>query len=202
LPRIPRREVAFYRFDWRGGDAAAVVLGAFDKLLRTAPAALNAVEMAQAYPVGAGGPREAMDVFSRGQYIGPLSDLRTLVQPLIDAAGKPARTVLQTMKYWDMQRMFAFAETARHSFGDISRYSTKSLPDAVIAKVVDLLVQCPTRTAESNGSVWSLGWVGGPVIKSIGAATPRMYRASQQVDTIYLRGTPSPRAGLLRCERT
>lgn len=168
LPQIPRREVAFYRFDWRGADAAAAVLGAFDKLLKTAPAALNAVATAQASPVGAGGPREAIDVFSRGQYIGPLSDLQALVEPLIDAAGKPAKTLLQTMKYWDMQRMFATAETARHSFGDISRYSTTPLPDAVIAKVADLLVQCPTRTADSNGSMWSLGWVGGPAMKAHG----------------------------------
>ena len=58
----------------------------------TAPAALNAVATAQASPVGAGGPREAIDVFSRGQFIGPLSDLRSLVQPLIDAAGTPAKT--------------------------------------------------------------------------------------------------------------
>ena len=168
LPKVPRRDVAFYRFDWRGADAAAAVLGAFDKLLKSAPAALNAVAMAQASPVGPGGPREAIDVFSRGQYIGPLSELRTLVQPLIDAAGTPAKTVLQTIRYWDMQRMFATAETARHSFGDISRYSTKPLPDAIVAKVADLLAECPTRTADSNGSMWSLGWVGGPVMNSIG----------------------------------
>ncbi|MFL5830566.1 MAG: FAD-binding oxidoreductase [Solirubrobacteraceae bacterium] len=168
LPRIPRRDVAFYRFDWRGADAAAAVLGAFDKLLKTAPAALNAVAMAQASPVGPGGPREAIDVFSRGQFIGPLSELQTLVQPLIDAAGVPAKTVFQTKSYWDMQRMFASAETTRHSFGDISRYSTKPLPDAVTAKVADLLAECPTRTAESNGSMWSLGWVGGPVMNAVG----------------------------------
>jgi FAD/FMN-containing dehydrogenase len=168
LPLVPRREVAFYRFDWRGADAAAAILGAFDKLLTSAPAALNAVAMAQASPVGDGGPREAIDVFSRGQFIGPLSDLRSLVQPLVDAAGTPAKTVLQTLKYWDMQRMFASAETTRHSFGDISRYSTRPLPDAVAAKVADLLANCPTRTPDSNGSMWSLGWVGGPVIHSVG----------------------------------
>ena len=51
-------------------------------------------------------------MFSRGQYIGPLSELEDLVQPLIDAAGTPVKTTLTTMRYWDMQRMFASAETA------------------------------------------------------------------------------------------
>ena len=168
LPKVPRDEVAFYRFDWRGADAAAAVLSAFDKLLATDPAELNAVASAQASPVGPGGPREAVDVFSRGQYIGPLSELRELVQPLIDSAGTPAKTVLQTMSYWDMQRMFASREGERHSFGDVSRYSTKPLPDAIAGKIADLLAECPTRTAAENGSMWSLGWVGGPVVGAVG----------------------------------
>ena len=144
------------------------MLSAFDKLLTTAPAELNAVASAQASPVGPGGPREAIDVFSRGQYIGPLSELRELVQPLIATAGTPAKSVLQTMTYWDMQRMFASAEAERHSFGDVSRYSTKPLPDAIAGKIADLLAECPTRTAAENGSMWSLGWVGGPVVGSVG----------------------------------
>lgn len=168
LSRIPVSEVAFYRFDWRGADAATAVLRAFDHLLATAPAALNAVASAQAAPVGAAGPREAVDVFSRGQYIGPLSELRALVQPLIDAAGPPAKTTLTTYKYWDMQRMFATAETARHAFGDISRYSRAPLPDSVYAQIGDLLAACPSRSAASNGSMWSLGWVGGPVVNAVG----------------------------------
>ncbi len=168
LAKVPRSHVAFYRFDWRGADAAAAVLGAFDKILKHAPAALNAVAQAQASPVGSGGPREAVDVFSRGQYIGELSELRDLVQPLIDAAGPPAKTQLETKTYWDMQRMFASVEAERHSFGDISRYSREPLPDHVVAKVADLLADCPTRTKDENGSMWSLGWVGGPVVNAVG----------------------------------
>src|SRR6185437_12171264 len=87
LQRIPRQDVAFYRFDWRGAEAAAAVLGAFDHVLAKAPAALNAVAQAQAVPLRAGeNKRDAITVFSRGQYIGPLSELKELVQPLITAA--------------------------------------------------------------------------------------------------------------------
>ena len=168
LHRIPPRDVAFYRFDWRGADAAGAVLGTFDKILERAPAAFNAVAMAAATEIGSGGPREAINVFSRGQFIGPLSELRDLVQPLIDAAGKPAQSTLKTMSYWDMQGVFASTEGPRHGWGDISRYSRKPLPDHVMAKVADLLANCPSRNADENGSMWSLGWVGGPVVGSVG----------------------------------
>jgi FAD/FMN-containing dehydrogenase len=167
LQRIPRADVAFYRFDWRGADAAGAVLGAFEHVLAKAPAALNAVAQAQAVPVQAGeNKRDAVTVFSRGQYIGPLSELKELVQPLIAAAGPPVKTQLETFKYWDMQRMFASAEAERHGFGDLSRYASKPLPDVVHAKLADLLANCPSRDAASNGSMWSLGWVGGPVVDS------------------------------------
>ena len=41
LARIPVTEVGFYRFDWRGADAAAAAFGAFDRVLAKAPAALK-----------------------------------------------------------------------------------------------------------------------------------------------------------------
>jgi FAD/FMN-containing dehydrogenase len=167
LVPIPRPDVAFYRFDYRGADAAAAVLAAFDKMLQTAPAALNAVAMSQAAPIMAGGPREAINTFSRGQYIGPLSELRELVSPLL-AAATPVTMTLETLPFWKMQRMFASVEAEHHAFGDISRYSRAPLPDSVVAQVIDLVAACPTRDATNNGSMWSLGWVGGPVVDSIG----------------------------------
>jgi hypothetical protein len=188
LKRIPRADVAFYRFDWRGADAAAAVLGAFDRVLAKAPAALNAVAQAQAVPLATGeNRRDAITVFSRGQYIGPLSELRELVQPLIDAAGAPVKTQLQTLKYWDMQRVFASVEAERHGFGDLSRYSNRPLPDHVVAKVADLLANCPSRDEASNGSMWSLGWIGGPVVDSF---RPRETAYVHRDMLTMLRATP------------
>lgn len=202
LPRVPRAEVAFYRFDWRGADAAAAALGAFDRLLVGAPAALNAVAMAQAAPVGAGGPREAIDVMSRGQFIGPLEELRALVQPLIDAAGTPVRAQLTTMPFWEMQRMFASREGERHAFGDFARFSRAPLPEAAVARVVELLADCPSRTPEANGSIWSLGWVGGPVVGRVGRrATAYVHRDAHtllRATPVWPRGAPrTVRDGLL-----
>ncbi|MGH9276507.1 MAG: FAD-binding oxidoreductase [Acidimicrobiales bacterium] len=155
--------VGFYRFDYRGADAAGAVLSAFHRVLQAAPAAFNAVYAAQATPVGAGGPREAIDVFTRGQYVGPLSELRDLVQPLL-AAATPTKTVLQQQTFWDTFRGFASAEPPQHSFGDISRYADRPIPDSAVAQLIDTLAACPSRSTTANGSFWSLGWVGGPVV--------------------------------------
>jgi FAD/FMN-containing dehydrogenase len=167
LAEVPRPQVSFYRFDYRGADDAAAVLAAFDRVLKTAPTGFNAVAMSQASEVGAGGPREAIDTFSRGQYIGPLDELQQIVSPLL-AAATPVKTTLTTMSFWDMQRMFASVEAQHHSFGDISRYSKAPLPDSAVAKVVDLLAACPSRDKTNNGSIWSLGWIGGDKVNSVG----------------------------------
>jgi FAD/FMN-containing dehydrogenase len=160
LQRIPVRTVSFYRFDYRGADDAVAVLSAFDRLLAQAPDALNAVAMSQAVEVGPGGPREAITTFSRGQYLGAMSDLIGLVKPLLEAA-TPVKTTLQTLSFWEMQAMLDATDGELHSFGDISRYAATPLPEGVIAKMVELLSECPSRDANNNGSVWSLGWIGG-----------------------------------------
>ena len=54
---------------WVAGGVTAM-LAAVDALAQTAPAGLNMSSSAQATPVGAGGPREAIDAFVRGQYVG------------------------------------------------------------------------------------------------------------------------------------
>jgi FAD/FMN-containing dehydrogenase len=166
LARIPVQNVSFYRFDYRGADAAGAVLSKFDEILQAAPPALNAVAMAQAVEVGPGGPREAIATFSRGQYLGSMSELTDLVSPLLEVA-TPVKTTLQTMSFWEMQALLAGTEAELHSYGDVSRYSAAPLPAAAVAGVVDLLARCPSRDANNNGSVWSLGWVGGDVVNAV-----------------------------------
>jgi FAD/FMN-containing dehydrogenase len=163
LVEVPQFRIGFYRFDWQGADAAAAVLTAFDKLLATAPDALNCVAMAEAIDGGSGGPSEAIHVMSRGQYIGPVDELRDLVQPLLDAA-TPSKQTLEETTFWDVQRLIATPEPLSHSFGDISRYAADRVPESAIAEMVDLLVECPSRSDDANGSIWSLGWVGGGVV--------------------------------------
>ena len=167
LVKVPVQTVSFYRFDYRGADAAAAMLAAFDELCEHAPPEFNADSGAQAVPVGPGGPREAIDSFSRGQYLGPVEELQELVRPMQEAA--PTTSVqFETMPYWDMQQFFATAEQPRHSWGDISRYAQGRLPDHVYGRLAELIAECPSRSEDTNGSFWSLGWVGGSVINSIG----------------------------------
>lgn len=168
LAKIPRPEVAFYRFDYRGAEAAGAVLSAFDEMLQTAPTELNAVAMAQATEIGRGeGARDAIASFSRGQYLGPLHELLEIVIPLIRVRGL-SEAKLETMPFWKMQETLTTQETALHSFGDISRYSRAPLPTRTVMKLVDLLAECPSRDEHNNGSMWSLGWVGGKKVNSIG----------------------------------
>jgi FAD/FMN-containing dehydrogenase len=167
LQPVPRGSVTYYRFDYRGADAAAAVLSAFHEVLASAPAAFNGVAMAQAAPVGAGGPREAIDVFTRGQYLGPASELRDIVAPLRKLRGLTGATVT-AMPFWDAQRIFASTEPPVHSFGDISRYAPAPIPPPTVQRVVDLLARCPSRSDDANGAFWSLGWVGGDVVNAVG----------------------------------
>jgi FAD/FMN-containing dehydrogenase len=163
LATVPPTDVVYYRIDWKGADAAAAVLAAFHGILQNAPPALNAVAMAQATPVGGDGPRGAITVFSRGQYVGPIDELRSLIGPLL-AVPKSTSSTIEPKTFWNMQQMFASTEQESHSFGDISRYAAKPIPDSAVAKLVDLLAACPSRDDKNNGSIWSLGWVGGKVV--------------------------------------
>ena len=169
LVKVPVENVAYYRFEWRGADAAAAVLAAFDQLLPKAPAAFNAVAMAQAGEIGKGGPREAIDVMSRGHYLGPVDDLRDLVAPLL-AAAKPTKQTVEEVPFWDMQKAWTSEETESHSFGDISRYAAEPLPEKATNALIELLAECPSRSEKANGSIWSLGWVGGEVVDRFGPA--------------------------------
>ncbi len=166
--KIPRPQVAFYRFDYRGAEAAGAILSAFDEMLQTAPDELNAVAMSQATTIGHGeGPRDAIATFSRGQYLGPIHELLEIVIPLMRVDGL-FEAKLETLPFWKMQETLTTQEAALHSFGDISRYSRAPLPTSTVAKLVDLLAACPSRDEHNNGSMWSLGWVGGKKVNSIG----------------------------------
>jgi FAD/FMN-containing dehydrogenase len=157
--------VSWYRFDWRGAEAAEAVLYTFNNLIAKAPAALNAVAAATAVKEeGADGPRDAIEVFSRGQYIGPLDELKDLVQPLIDAAGTPLKSELRPIGFWEVVKIISTIEPPSHGFGDISRYAVDPLPQSAVTELVDLVSLSPSRDNDNNGSIWSLGWVGGSVV--------------------------------------
>ncbi|MEZ4495352.1 MAG: hypothetical protein R2845_00910 [Thermomicrobiales bacterium] len=149
--------VTYFRFDWSGSDAAMEAFAAFHTILETAPDALNAVAMAEALPLDGQTPEEAIHTMSRGQYIGPIDELEDLIQPLRAVAG-PDSVVVEEKSFWAMQRQIASEEPVRADcFGDISRYANESVPDDVIAEMVDVLIESPVRTDDANCSIWSSG---------------------------------------------
>lgn len=160
LVESPTFNVTYYRYDWTGAEAAGLVLDAFNNLIATAPNELNAVAMAQATEIGNGSAEEAIAVMSRGQFIGPIDDLRDLIAPLLEI-GSPDSEVLEEMTFWDAQMIWPTEEAPPHSWGDISRYAADPIPQSAVEDIVELLVSCPSRSEDANGSFWSLGWVGG-----------------------------------------
>jgi FAD/FMN-containing dehydrogenase len=121
LVEVPRKQVSYYVAEWRGAEAATAAFIAFDEIMRTAPAAFNAVLMVQAAPVAAAGPREAMYVWTRGQYIGLIAELWDLLAPLLKAAGAPLGLEFYELPFWEAQHRFTDSPSKPHSFGDISR---------------------------------------------------------------------------------
>jgi FAD/FMN-containing dehydrogenase len=163
LAKIPRANSVFFKLAWRGAEAATAMLTAVDTLLQKAPPELNLSSMAQATSVGSGGPREAIDVMARGHFLGTEADLRDLLAPLLAIPGA-TETTIADQPFWTTARTFLSDESTPHSWGDISRFTDRPVPSDAYARLVELLVACPSRTPESNGAIWSLGWVGGSVV--------------------------------------
>jgi FAD/FMN-containing dehydrogenase len=194
LLAVPRPAVSYYLAWWRGADAAAGAFTAFDQILRTAPAGFNAVLMAQAAPVKAAGPREAMWVWTRGQYLGPLGELHDLIRPMLAAAGRPAELELRELPFWSAQQTFTDEPAPPHSFADISRYAAGPLPEQAVVDLVELVARCPSRSAGAHGSIWNMGWVGGDVVDSVPrTATAYVHRGMMTLwrpTTVWPNGAP------------
>ena len=78
LPEMPRQKVAFYRFDWRGADAATAVLSTHLTMSSPEmPGGFNAVAQAQACRLGPEGPREAITCSPAVSTSAPSGELET-----------------------------------------------------------------------------------------------------------------------------
>jgi FAD/FMN-containing dehydrogenase len=176
LERVPLI-VAYYRFAWTGAENAIAVLNAFHNILVSAPPEFNAVASATALPLEDGqGPRDAIGVWTRGQFIGSVETLRGILRPLLDIAGKTAED-LGPIQFWEAQRRFAGPDLSTpHAFGDISRYARAPLSLQTVTNLVAMLADCPWRTLTANGSFWSMGWVGGVVNDKAPDATAYVHR--------------------------
>jgi FAD/FMN-containing dehydrogenase len=183
---VPRGDIVYYRFTWTGADAALAMLVALDRIHQTAPPEFVASAGVQATPADVDGPRAAMDVFVRGQFLGSEDDFMSIVEPLLQAA-PPATRDIRVEPFWEVAPRFTNAESENHSWGDISRYADGPLPESALERVVDLIADAPSRTESTNVQFWMIGWVGGAVIDSIGRTdTAYVHRGMTEL----LRPTP------------
>ena len=164
LVEAPQGEAVYYRVDIAGADAAIEMFAAVDALEQDSPPEFVASCYAEPTPLGADGdPRAAVTGWVRGQFIGSMSDFMDLAAPILGMAGEVDRT-LQSRPWWDIAQGFTSAEAENHSWGDLSRYTDRALPTPAIEQLVDLVADCPQRSAATHGELWMLGWVGGPVL--------------------------------------
>jgi FAD/FMN-containing dehydrogenase len=183
---VPRGDVVYYRFGWTGADAALAMLVALDRIHQTAPPEFVASAGVQATPADDIGPRAAMDVFVRGQFLGSEDDFMAIVAPLLEAA-PPASRDIRVEPFWEVAPRFTNPESENHSWGDISRYANAPLPERALERVVALIADAPSRTASTNVQFWMIGWVGGAVMDSVGRTdTAYVHRGMTEL----LRPTP------------
>ena len=168
LVPVPQDDVIFYRFDWRGADAATAMFAAVDALQQSAPPEFIASGMAQATPIEAGSSaRDAMDVMLRGQFLGSRADFDDLIAPVL-AGNEPAKSEIVAQPFWRTAAIFTSKEAENHSWGDISRYTDHALPSPTTEAIVQHVADAPSRSASDNAQFWMLGWVGGEVVDRVG----------------------------------
>lgn len=164
LAEVPQGDIVYYRIDIAGADAAGEMFAAVDALEQTSPPEFVASCYAQPMPLGADGDaRRAVTGWVRGQFIGSMDDFMGLAAPLLAIDGISAQTVV-AQPWWDTAQGFTSAESENHSWGDISRYTDRALPSKAIEDLVDLVAECPQRSASTHGELWMIGWIGGAVI--------------------------------------
>jgi hypothetical protein len=112
----------------------------------------------------------------QGHFIGPESDLRDLLTPLLEVKTPPIEQAIEELPFWESQTRLLEPETEAHAFTDISRFANAPLPNDVIQQIVSQLVDCPHRTDQAHGIVTILGWVGGTLTQTARDATAYVHR--------------------------
>ena len=167
-------DVAIYDFRWDWEHARAVA----DAWQRFAPKAPDELFSILKLANAATDPKRepAPFVTSYGQFFGPASELRDLLEPLL-AAGGPATQRVAEMSYLDAQAYWAGCEDGpercaanveRVSYKAKSQYVSKQLPDAGIETMIDWVERWPGSSSAGGGAV-QLDPAGG----AINAFSPR-----------------------------
>lgn len=167
----PVDEVAIYDLAWDWDDAAAV-FAAFQGVIRPAPDEFSArIGVGRAGETGArAGPPS---ITALGQYFGPVSELRELLAPALDA-GRTTKRLIDRRTFWQAKDYF-FDNVPHDAFAVKSAYVDEPLSEAG----VDVLLRAVERwpgSSNDDGAGAALFASGGAINRVPAAATAFVHR--------------------------
>ena len=180
-------KVAYFATGFSGRDATARACAALDKILRTAPDAFSAFALVKTSP-RAGQPDAAPWQLDQaefpntevvGSYLGSVDDLRDLAAPLL--ALQPAERVFESGNFWQAQDWLAVEPGMRRGWAEVNRYMGRSLTDAEIGEMVDLLAKAPFGREDRYVEFGLFGWAGGAVAKRAPADSAYVHRDATSI---------------------
>ena len=199
LVELPRRSITVYGMLFHGQDQAVAALGAYDKLMLTAPVELSGFtgltnERALGYSRGNPGTRSLFPELSiDGCYLGPANEAQDLLKP-VRAAARPDDWVIGEFEFWTGQiNWLAVPDQPKHGFAEGARFTSAALPDQVITDLIDRVVSAPGGTGEAYAEVRLMCWSGGHVINGVApGATAYVHRDSNSLlrPAVWWRDTP------------
>jgi FAD/FMN-containing dehydrogenase len=147
----PVGDVAIYDFLWSWEDARAV----FDAWQRFAPHAPDELSSVCQLTNAAADPsrdRPEPFVFSQGQYLGPESELRSLLEPLL-TAGTPTQQTLTTVSFVDAQKRWEGGDSSRSPYKAKSDYVAELFPDQAIETMIRWVEDWPGSSDPHGGAI-------------------------------------------------
>lgn len=160
--------VSVYKLEWHWSDAATM-LTALQKMMLSAPD-----ELGCRIGLGATGLHKlTFEASTLGEYVGPVSQLRELLAPVI-AAAKPTSVTIEEVPIAAAIRFLA-ADVPFDRFAAKSSYAVEPFSDAAAATLVRELDKIP-GSSNSGGNGIAIFCLGGAVNKAPAGATAYVHR--------------------------
>jgi FAD/FMN-containing dehydrogenase len=167
----PVDDVGLYDISWKWTDAPAV-FEAFQAVIQKAPDEFSA-RLGVGIPGTAGGGKGAPSISALGQYFGPVSELRELLDPALKAAPTTKR-LIAPRTFWQAKDYF-FDNTPRDAFAVKSAYLGKPLAQAGVDVLLRAVEAWP-GSSNTDGAGAALFASGGEINRVPADATAFVHR--------------------------
>lgn len=126
-------------------------------------------------------PDRRLRVYALGQYYGPVSELRAILDPVYQVAA-PATVRMSFEPYWDAQVILA-EEGLPEYLQESSRFAYSNLTDEALALIFDELRQWP---GPSGSAAWNLFLTGGQIDRLGRTETAYCHRGAVMLTSIAM----------------